>query len=410
MCIRDSLGGTGKPQESDPTVDLKEQLSEGAQQEKGNEEEEEEDEEDEDDEGESNMYLVERDDDKDDIEISTWKSSTATVRADLCIKRANLFKGHKLNSKAPAILRNPGKMKEFDQFLKEYKEQQEAEIRRRKMEQESIMKNGFGAVIKQEEEDNASSLPQQNQSINHEGEAEKQSAEIELDDANFLTEYNVANSLPALAYKGVDETIVDHEESMLVENILSEGSMQHSSFLANKNKGLNPKINANIQLIQEVRHICHKIALIRMLQNPQNPAQQVKNNSPNPNNPIWDSHKYKFTCIDDELDLDPVSRLPTRNQKHDKELIWRLMRKNVAKIAMSNGFESTQPVATNMLTEIAGEYLSNLIKTVKLHHESTFLNPKSSYEILQMSLLENGITKPDDLYSYICLLYTSRCV
>lgn len=364
------------------------------------EDEEEEDEEDED--GESNMYLVEKDDDKDDLELSTWKSCTATVRADLCIKRANLFQGHCLNNKAPAILRNPSKMKEFDQFVKEYKEQQEAELQRRKLEQESIMKNGFGTVMKQEDDENVASQQQQQQSnMSSENDVDKQSTEIEIDDANFLTEYNVANSVPAIAYKGIDEVVVDEEESMLVESVLATGNMQHSDFLANREKGLNPKINGNIQLIQEIRHICHKIALIRMLQNPQNPSQQIKNGTNNANNQIWDTHKYKFTCIDDELDLDPVSRLPTRNQKHDKKLMWRLMHKNVSKIAMSNGFESTQPVATNMLTEIAGEYLSNIIKTIKIHHESTSLNPKSSYEILQMALLENGINKPDDLYSYI---------
>ncbi|SCU94551.1 LANO_0E07140g1_1 [Lachancea nothofagi CBS 11611] len=377
----------------------KEEETREMDQEPGYEEDDEEDEED----GElgSNMYLVEKDDDKDDLELSTWKNSTASVRAELCIKRGNLFDKHGLNMKAPAILRNPGKMKDFEQFLKEYKDQQNAELERRKLEQESIMKNGFGTVVKQEEEDISLALAQQSQGINNDSEMEKGSTEIELDDANFLTEYNVANSVPAIKYKGIDNSEIDQAESKIVESILSNGNLHESEFLANKDKGLNPKINANIQLIQEIRHICHKIALIRMLQNPQNPSQQVKSNQINSNSQIWDTHKYKFTCIDDDLDLDPVSRLSTRNQKHDKQLIRRLMHKNVSKIAMSNGFESTQPVAINMLTEIAGEYLSNLVKTVKIHHESTSLNPKEPVEILEMSLLENGIKKPDDLYSYI---------
>ncbi|CEP63813.1 SAGA histone acetyltransferase complex subunit SPT7 LALA0_S09e03070g [Lachancea lanzarotensis] len=364
------------------------------------EESEEDDEEDEEGDMESNMYLVEKDDDRDDLELSTWKNATARVRAELCIKRADLFSDGTINSKAPAILRNPGKMKDFDQLVKEYKDQQDAERQRRKLEQESIMKNGFGTVIKQEEEENASLQAQQSSGMSNDNEVEKASTEIELDDVNVLSEYNVANAVPKIGYTGLDDKAIDEEESELVESILTQGNLPGTSYLANKSKGLNPKINANIRLIQEVRHICHKIALIRMLQNPQN-FSQVRSNSANPNGQIWDTHRYKFTSIDDDLDLDPVSRLPTRNHQQDKHLIRRLMHRNVSKIAMSNGFESSQPVAISMLTEIAGEYLSNLVNTIKIHHESNSLNPKKPYEILQMSLLENGIKKPDDLYSYM---------
>ncbi|SCU84587.1 LADA_0D02564g1_1 [Lachancea dasiensis] len=371
--------------------------------ERDNDEEDEEEDEEEEEDGElgSDMYLVEKDDDKDDLEFSTWKNSTASVRAELCIERANLFRGNALNTKAPAILRNPGKMKDFNQLLREYKDQQEAELQRRKLEQESIMKNGFGTVVKQEDEENSIIQPQQSQHMQSDCDVEKGSSEIELDDANFLTEYNVANAVPIIGYKGVDEESMDKEEARAVEKILADGVLQDSAYLANKDKGLNPKMNVNIQLIQEIRHICHKIALIRMLQNPQNPSQQGKGGPNNPNNQIWDSHKYKFTLIDESIDLDPVSRLATRNKKHDKHLAHRLMHKNISRIAMANGFESTQPMAINMLTEIAGEYLSNTIKTIKIHHESTSLNPKKPYEILQMSLFENGIKKPDDLFSYM---------
>ncbi|SCU93056.1 LAME_0F02498g1_1 [Lachancea meyersii CBS 8951] len=381
----------------------KESNSQKADQGDGEFSDEEEDDEDDDEEGDlgSNMYLVEKDDDKDDLELSTWKNSTASVRAELCIKRAGLFNGNGINSKAPAILKNPSKMKDFDQLVKEYKDQQDAELQRRNLEQESIMKNGFGTVVKQEEEENSLLQAQQSSSMSNENDVEKASAEIELDDVNFLSEYNVANAVPKLRYTGLDDNLIDLEESKLVESILSQGNLAETAYLANKGKGLNPKINSNIQLIQEIRHICHKIALIRMLQNPQNSSQQIKSNSSNPNGQIWDTHKYKYTSLDDSIDLDPVSRLPTRNNKQDKHLICRLMHRNVSKIAMSNGFESTQPVAISMLTEIAWEYLSNLVKTIKIHHESTSLNPKKPYEILQMSLLENGIKKPDDLYSYM---------
>lgn len=366
-------------------------------------EEEEDDDEDEDDEGglDSEMYLVERDDDKDDLELSTWKSLTATARAEICVKRANLFKSGKLNSDSVAILRNPGKMKEFDQFLKEYKEEKEGELQRRKLEQESMMKNGFGTVIKQEEDEISQMQLQDTQSLVAGSGIGKDSNEIEVDDSMFLMEYNVANAVPELGYRGIDNEMLDKEEAAMVQRILSEGQKGPSALIANRNLGLSPKMDSNIHLIQEIRHICHKISLIRMLQNPQNPTQQSKNAMANANNQIWNTHRYKYTDIDENLDIDPVSRLSTHNYKNDKQLIWRVMHKNVSKIAMSNGFESTQPTAINMLTEIAGDYLSNLIKTIKVHQESTSLNIQKPSDILRMSLQENGINKPDDLYTYI---------
>ena len=54
-----------------------------------------------------------------------------------------------------------------------------------------------------------------------------------------------------------------------------------------------------------------------------------------------------------------------------------------------------------MLTEITTDYLSNLIKTIKLHHETHSSNKRKPAEALTMALLENGINKPDDLYSYM---------
>ena len=378
-----------------------------------NDEENDEDEDEDEDEdlGDSQMYFIERDDDRDDLELSTWKNLTAKARAEICMKRSDLFKGDKINHDASAILRNPGKMKEFEQFIKEYKEQKEAETQRKKLEQESMMKNGFGTVIKQEDEEQqlpTSQSQQQGQALGTNDVIEKESNDIELDDSMLLLEYNVANSMPELGYKGVNDKLLDKEEEALVQRILSEGNAKPSVFLANKDTGLTPKINENISLIQEIRHICHKIALIRTLQNSASSFQQQKGNPIGNSNQLINNSRYKCTSINESLDLDPVSQLSTHDYKNNKQLIWRIMHKNVSKIAMSNGFESTQPTAVNMLSEIAGDYLSNLIKTVKVHQESSSINERKPKQILAMSLLENGIAKPDDLYTYVENEYTKK--
>lgn len=133
-----------------------------------------------------------------------------------------------------------------------------------------------------------------------------------------------------------------------------------------------------------------------MLQSP----LSAQNSRSNPN-AFLNNHIYNYTIIDDSLDIDPVSQLPTHDYKNNRELIWKFMHKNISKVAMANGFETAHPSAINMLTEIAGDYLSNLIKTLKLHHETNSLNRGTNVEMLQTTLLENGINRPDDLFSYV---------
>ncbi|CAI4058690.1 hypothetical protein N7582_001170 [Saccharomyces uvarum] len=364
----------------------------------GGEEEEEEEEEEEDDEeedmAESQSYLLEKDDDKDDLEISVWKTVTAKVRAEICLKRANYFKNGKLNVDSEAYLKNPQRMKMFDQLFSEYKEQKALESYRQKMEQDSIMKNGFGTVLKQEDDDQLQF--HSDHPLNGNEGFDKQPNDIELDDTRFLQEYDISNAIPDILYPGVNTKTLDKMEDISVERMLQNGMTRQSLFLANKDLGLTPQMNQNITLVQQIRHICHKISLIRMLQSPLS-AQSSRNNP----NAFLNSHIYNYTVIDDSLDIDPVSQLPTHDYKNNKELIWKFMHKNISKVAMANGFETAHSSAINMLTEVAGDYLSNLIKTLKLHHETNSLNRGSNVEMLQTTLLENGINRPDDLYSYV---------
>lgn len=352
---------------------------------------------------EAHDYFVEKDDDRDDVEISVWKSLTAKVRAEICIKRSQYFQDGKLNNESEAFLKDPQKMKSFEQLFAEYKEQKGLELQRKKLEQESIMKNGFRTAIKHEEGDqtlvNVDHISENTDTF------EKESNDIELDNSMFLQEYDTTNSLPTIGYKGVDMKVLDREEDAWVKRMLEEDSVKKSVFLTNNNEGFTPKINKNIELIQQIRHICHKISLIRLLQSPTF-AQGSKNASNS--NQIISSHRYKFDRISDTLDIDQISQLPTHDYKNNKQLMWKIMHKNVSKISMSSGFETTQPSAINMLTEIAGEYLSNLIQSVKIHHESNSLNHAKPKEVLHVSLLENGINRPDDLYVYVESEFTKK--
>ena len=354
--------------------------------------EEDEEEEEEEEVGETQNFVNEVDDDRDDIEISVWKSATAKSRAEICLRRSEYFTNGRINTMSEALLKDPNKMKDHAVLWQEYKHQKEIELLQQKLEQESIMKNGFGTYLKEEETE---------QNSDNEGTkvlfGDKYVADIDYENSDLLQEYNIVNTLPNLKYKGVPDEVLDKQETLYVDRLLESGKTYHSIYQKNVGKGMSVQMNANISLIQQIRHICHKISLIRMLQNP----QYLQNNKNSQGNFNLIKHKYSYNDVDDTIDIDPVSQMDTHDYRNNKELIWRIMHKNVSKIAMTNGFETTQPSAINILTEIAGDYLSNLIKTMKLHYESTSLNTKTKEEILHLTLLENGIPCPDSLYCYI---------
>lgn len=359
-----------------------------------------EDEEDDDEEGgeDNQTYMNDGDDDRDDIELSIWKSATAKSRAEICLRRSRYFTNGRINSMSEALLKNPSKLKDYSQLWQEYKDQKEIEAYQQQLEQDSIMKNGFGPNVKEEESEQPE-VPETTSVLF----GDKAATEIDYENAILLQEYDIVNGLPNLEYKGVPSEVLDEQENIYVNGLLQSGETYQSIYQKNKDKGMNVQMNENISLIQQIRHICHKISLIRMLQTP----QYLQNNK-NPSGINISKHKYNYTEIDDSIDIDPVSQLRTHDYRNNKELIWRIMHKNVSKISMASGFETAQPSAINILTDIAGDYLSNLIKTIKLHHESNTLNTKDSIDILNLTLLENGIQRPDLLYSYLESEFTKK--
>lgn len=360
-------------------------------------EEEDDDDEEEDDEDEigGRSYFIEQDDDRDDLELTYWKTATAKVRAEICLKRRNFFRDGHINPNSEALLKNPQKLKPTENIFEEYKAQKEMEALEKKLERDSVMKNGFGTnSIK--EEDTEPATPIASTPFGDLPAIDKTFTELDYDNATLLQEYDSSNCLPELAYKGMAPSEMDKEENDYMDALLKSGDKIESPYLKNINRGMTLKLNQNIRLIQQIRHICHKISLIRILQNPQYMQNNKISNDPN----TAMNHRYRYDEIDDYNDLDPISQLNTHNYKNDKQLMWQIMRKIVGKISMANGFEATQPTAVNMLTEITSDYICNLIKSIKLQQESNTVNKKSDAEILKLSLLNNGINLPDSLYSY----------
>lgn len=278
--------------------------------------------------------------DETDLELQAWKTLTSKSRANYCASRAALFgDDNKLKMDAEAIVREPVKMKNFNQFL-----------------------------------DNKEVVSKSNKLLDT--------------DEPYLLEYDVAGGVPGLKYGGCDDTTQEKEESDMVEALLKSGEATEmkSVFALAQDRGLNGLYTENITEIQEIRKICFKISLIRQMQ-----MQQYMHRT-QMRQPEIDYLK--------EVDVDPVSKLPNHD-RFDEGVQHAALKKSVAKIAMHTGFETTQPLAINTLTQVAERYLLNLAKSIKLHCESTSKNQLSTKNVLLLSLLENGIEKPDELHVFV---------
>lgn len=305
---------------------------------------EDEDEEDENDNmnGAATSNNIAEDEEEFDPELQSWKILTAKSRANYCAQRADLFdENGRLRTDAPAILRQSNEMANFNQYLSN---------------KEVISK--------------ATSLLE--------------------NDEPYLLEYDITGGVPGMEYKGVDREEEDRYENKLVDIYLQQAngdaSKIKSDFVLSTQTGLNKIYFENICEIQEIRKICFKISLIRQMQ-----TQQFVHHT---------QMKQPEIQVLKEVDIDDASKLPNHDT-NTNDVQFSVLRRNVAKIAMQTGFETTQPAAINTLTQVAEKYLGNLIKSLKLHSETTSENRLSSREILLLSLLENGVDRPDDLYTFV---------
>ncbi|KAI5961917.1 SPT7 [Candida pseudojiufengensis] len=290
----------------------------------------------------SNGSAENEDEEEFDPELQAWRTLTAKSRANYCESRSNLFdsKLH-LKSDAPAILRKSHEMANFNQYLSN---------------KEVISK----------------------------------STNLLENDEPYLMEYDVTGGIPGFEFSGFNEEEEEKAENKLVDIILQQSngdaSKIQSDFILSNKTGLNKVYFENISEIQEIRKICFKISLIRQLQ-----TQQFIHHT-QMKQPEIESLK--------EVDVDSISKLSNHDSNTHK-VQYAVLRRNIAKIAMQTGFETTEAPAINTLAQVAEKYIGNIAKSMKLHSETNSKNKLNAREILLLSLLENGVDKPDDLYTFI---------
>lgn len=300
--------------------------------------------EDEDDEDEDDVNVPDLDDEDVDLDIQAWRSMTAKSRADYCSKRSELFtENFQLNPDSEAMIREPGDLNYFRAYLAN---------------DHLVQKN-------------SSNL-------------------LDYDNEPYLVEYDVMGGLPGLKYAGVDAETELKREQKLVELYLQQlgGDANNikSNFVLPVDSGLNKVYHEIIGKIQEIRKICFKISLIRQMQ-----TQQFVHHT-----------QMKQPEVDNikEVDIDPVSKL-SNHDPFTSEVQYSVLRRAVSKVAMQTGFELTESFAINSLTQVTEKYISNLVKTMKTHMETSSTNKMLNKEALLATLLENGVNKPDDLYTFV---------
>ncbi|ODQ81489.1 hypothetical protein BABINDRAFT_159768 [Babjeviella inositovora NRRL Y-12698] len=200
----------------------------------------------------------------------------------------------------------------------------------------------------------------------------------------YLIEYDVTAGIPSFKYLGVSESQAVLLESRLVDQAL-DAEDTRSDFLPPPG-GLNEKVNANITEMQEIKKVCFRISLIRQMQ-----SQQFVHHT--------QLRPPKTEAIEDS-DIDRISKLPNHD-RFSHPVQYLALKRSCAKIAMQNGFETTEPFAMDTLTQIAEDYMGNLARTLKMHCETPSIAALGNSEVLLMALMESGIEKPDNLYTYV---------
>lgn len=264
-------------------------------------------------------------------------------------KRSELFKDNRIQLDCPALLRDSRAMGKFEE-------------------------NELDAFKTQEAKEEAHAIRKSHQT-------QRRLIESVEDlgvDNDLLVEYNTACGLPEFPWN-----ISTHNRDEGLGNITADDISQ-SKYVSHT--GLSGIIQSNLEEIQKIRHICSKIDLIRQMQ--QQAYMHTTQFKP-----------YKIRKIK-ESDLDFESRLPNRD-KYDKAASHAALRRNVAKIAMHTGFEETETMAIDALTDVAADYLSKLGRSLMLWLESNQSGELTAENTLLTVLDESGIESISDLDLYV---------
>ncbi|OAX82387.1 hypothetical protein ACJ72_03260 [Emergomyces africanus] len=301
-----------------------------------------------------------------DPEYKIWKQVTKKDRALLAAERHRLFKGDKLNSDEPALLRTKAGMRRW-------------------------LRNQRQAT---DENDRLAVAGSQSKEVETTGETLAEGIEVE-EDKMLPDYYDTMSGIPDLPeqlhwIEDSEGNVVDPSEEFL--RILPKGY-----FTAPKSK-FSQKMDANMRQMQETRKVCSKIGIVKQMQlQSQMYQNQFQKYNPEP-----------FVERD----------VPTHVMNDDGPVIspWvcrAALQRSVGKIFYNAGFEEYQPSALDAVTDVAADFFYKIGSTLKIYMESpkvpqteqltTSSQWKSPYMAEEMILhtLQSVGTDVESLESYV---------
>ncbi|THC99017.1 hypothetical protein EYZ11_001491 [Aspergillus tanneri] len=258
-----------------------------------------------------------------DPEYKVWKQVTKKDRAVIAAERHRLFKGDKLNSDEPALLRTKAGMR---RWLRNHKQVSAEGDKAHELSSQGIESNAAGESLA-------------------EG--------IEVDEDRVIPDYyDVMSGVPDLPGRllwkeDADGNIVDPSEEFL--RILPK-----NSFVQPDSK-LSRKMDANMRQMQETRKICSKVGIVKQMQlQSQMYQNQFQKYQPEP-----------FVEHD----------IPPHVMNDDGPVIatWACkaaLQRSVAKIFYHTGFEEYQPSSLDAVTDVASDFFQKLCETLKSYMET----------------------------------------
>ncbi|OGM41384.1 transcriptional activator spt7 [Aspergillus bombycis] len=273
-----------------------------------------------------------------DPEYKVWKQVTKKDRALIAAERHRLFKGDKLNSDEPALLRTKAGMRRW------LRNQKQINAEGDKSNEPSAQAMGPGPA----------------------GESLAEGIEVE-EDKVIPDYYDVMSGVPDLPgqllwREDSDGNIVDASEEFL--RILPKGT-----FTQPESK-LSRKMDANMRQMQETRKICSKIGIVKQMQlQSQMYQNQFQKYQPEP----FVEHDVPPHVMNDE---GPVV---------SPWVCKAALQRSVAKIFYHTGFEEYQPSALDAVTDIASDFFQKIGETFKSYIEAPKVPTNDSTDIVSSS-------------------------
>lgn len=262
-----------------------------------------------------------------DEEYKIWKQTTKKDRALASKERYLLFREDKFNIEAPALIRTKAGMRRF------LKHQRDAEAQGISHAQASSdpMTGKETATIPSE-------------ILAHE--IEEEADKVIPDYYDALS--NIPDIQPKLQWveDGEGQVINQHEDFL---HLVPPGS-----FIAPKGR-LTKKMDENIHQIQETRKLATKISVIKQMQVQ---TQVYTNQFPK-------SNMQAFT----EQDIEPHF-VGDDGPVMCAETCQIALKRSIAKILYTTGFEELQPSAMDTFTGVVADYFQKLIRTFNVYNES----------------------------------------